>query len=255
MLSLINNCNLNVTRNGEGPSLLFLHGIEGSGECATVTTELAKHHEVILPDHPGFGLSDSPEQITSVSDLAYFYLDLLDTLNVDRVDLVGHCLGGWIAAEMAVRNTTRIRSLTLVASAGLKVKGVAMGDPFLWSPDETARQLLVNEKIIAARLAEPLTEAGVDTALKNQRSAARYAWSPRFHNPDLGKWLHRLDIPTLILWGDKDRLFPPAYAERFSTLIPNAAVTIFEQCGHLPMIEKPQEFVTRLCEFLDELPQ
>lgn len=246
---------LNITRSGAGPRLLFLHGIDGTESCAAAAAALAENHEVILPDHPGFGHSDSADEIASVSDLAYFYLDLMDELNLNGVDLVGHCLGGWIAAELAIRNTSRIRSLTLVASAGLRVDGIPMGDPFLWSPEENVRQSLIDAHMITTRLAEPVTETAVEIALKNQQAAARYTWSPRLHNPALRNWLHRIDVPTLIIWGDQDRIFPAAYAHAFETFVPQTELTIFKDCGHLPMLEKQEAFVKRLDRFLDDLPQ
>ncbi len=234
---------LHLMRSGEGPPVLFLHGAGGAPEWTPFMTKLAEQFDLLVPDHPGFGYSDSPEWIESVSDLAYFYLDLLQTLDLRDVHLVGNSLGGWIAAEMAVRCTGRFASLTLLASAGIHVSGVPKGDIFMWSAEETVRNLFANPEMVEMALSRVPDGAQIDILLKNRLAAARYGWQPRFYNPDLHKWLHRIDVPTLILWGDSDRIFPPAYAAAFGELIPHARVTVLADCGHLPQVERTDDFL------------
>ena len=120
-------CSVNVMRGGKGPPLLFLHGAGGAGVWLPFMAALSERYEVIVPDHPGFGRSDTPDWLDQLSDLAYFYLDFIEALGLDQVHLVGHSLGGWIAAEIAVRSTRRLRTLTLVGAAGVHVNGVAEG--------------------------------------------------------------------------------------------------------------------------------
>ena len=243
---------INITRSGSGQALLLLHGAGGSANMKEVREKLAEDYEVILPDHPGFGLSQQSKKINSVSDLSFYYLDFIKELNLKDFHLVGHSMGGWIAAEVAVRSTANIISLTLISSAGIHVKGVAKGDIFLWSPEELVRNLYVNQDIVNDMLSYEPSGDELETMVRNRVAAARYAWHPRFYNPDLAKWLHRIDIPTLILWGDQDKIFPVEYARAFKELIPHAQVEILNRCGHVPHMDRPDGFYPRLKSFLSE---
>jgi pimeloyl-ACP methyl ester carboxylesterase len=109
-------------RAGSGPKLLFLHGAGGVPQWLPFFDALADHYEVLVPEHPGFGSSDDPPWIQSMSDLAMFYLDLVEETGLDRIHLVGNSLGGWLAAEILIRDRSRFRSLTLLAPAGIRIK-------------------------------------------------------------------------------------------------------------------------------------
>ena len=168
--------------------------------------KLAQRFEVLVPEHPGYGLSDEPGWLENIHDVAYFYLDFLKSLNLHKTILIGSSLGGWIAMEMAVRDTSRIKSV--LWSRGNRAPGVQPADTFLMSPEELARQLF-HDQLAAARLAEPVTPESIDLSLKNRHTTARLAWEPRFHDPHLPKWLHRIDVPVQIIWGDEDRILSP----------------------------------------------
>jgi pimeloyl-ACP methyl ester carboxylesterase len=215
--------------------------------------DLAARHEVIVPEHPGFGSSDTPDWLDTVADLANFYLDLLDQLDLAEVDLIGLSLGGWIAAELAVRNTKRLASLTLVAAAGIHVDGVAQIDSFLRSDEQRIRDFFHDPKRadeMVAHLARPELE---DVNLKNRAATARLTWHPRGYDPNLHKWLHRIDVPTLVIWGADDRLFPKDYAFAYERLIPGSKAVIIPDCGHLPQVEQRRAFVSALEAFLDDV--
>src|SRR5262245_14676804 len=126
----IRGCNITLMRGGAGEPLLVLHGASGAGAWLPFMASLAEKFDVIVPEHPGYGASDTPDWLDSIHDLAYFYLDFLDELDLDAVHLVGVSLGGWIAAEIAIRNTSRLASLTLARAAGLYVNGAAQTHPF-----------------------------------------------------------------------------------------------------------------------------
>src|SRR5262249_27005182 len=115
----IRDCRVRLMREGAGAPLVFLHGGGGSGIWLPALARPAKKVDVIAPDHPGFGESDMPAWLDTVGDLANFYLDFLDQLDLRSVHLVGSSLGGWIAADLAVRNSTRLASLTLIGAAGI----------------------------------------------------------------------------------------------------------------------------------------
>ncbi len=247
----IDGCNIGLMRGGSGRPLLILHGSGGAGHWLPYMADLAARHDVIVPEHPGFGDSDTPDWLDNIADLAFFYLDLLDRLDLRDVDLVGFSLGGWIAAELAVRDTSALASLTLAGSAGIHVKGVAQIDPFLRSDEERIRDFFHDPKRadeMVARLLRPELE---DVSLKNRTTTAKLAWQPRGYDPHLHKWLHRIDVPTLLVWGANDRLFPKDYALAFQRLIPGSKVEIIPECGHMPQIEQRQAFIAALESFLD----
>ncbi len=236
-------CNIEVLRGGSGPALLFLHGAGGASAWAPYMDRLAENFDVVVPSHPGYGRSDTPDWLDRLTDLAFFYLDFIEQLDLDHIHLVGNSIGGWIAAEMAVRSCQRLESMTLVAPAGIHVKGVPKGDIFLWDAETRVRNTFFDPALAEARLAIELTEEESDIALKNHFTTAKLAWQPRFYNPDLRKGLHRVDVPCAILWGAADKIFPEPYAHAYHELIPGSTLTVIPQSGHLPHQEKLDAFI------------
>jgi pimeloyl-ACP methyl ester carboxylesterase len=240
---------ITLKRGGEGRKLLYLHGANGAPGVRPFMEMLAKSYEVLVPEHPGFGGSDEPEWLDTIHDLAYFYLDFIEQLDLRDLHLVGSSLGGWLALEMAIRDRTRLRAMTAVGPLGIYVPGVKRGDMFLWSPEEKVRNLFHDQKIAERMLAQPMTPEQAELEVKNLHTVARLAWEPRMFDPHLAKWLHRIKVPTQIIWGEHDKVLPPAYAAEFQKLIPGARVDIVKQCGHLPHTEKPEEFTRLVREF------
>ncbi len=249
----VRDCTVSLMRGGAGAPLLYLHGAGGAPVELPFMTALADSFDVIVPEHPGFGGSDEPDWLDNIHDVAYFYLDFLDTLDLDGVHLVGSSLGGWVALEIAVRSTARLATLTLGAPAGLYVYGLKSGDIFTWSPEETFRQMFHNPALAEAAIAAlpPNVEAD-DAFLKNRSSLARLGWEPRLHDPHLDKWLHRVDVPTKIVWGDDDRVFEAGYADVYAKAIPGATAEILAGCGHLPHVEKADAFVEIVTRHITE---
>ncbi len=237
-------------RDGRGDPLVFLHGAAGPPPWSAFFETLAARHDVLVPEHPGFGLSDNPAWLRNVGDAAMYYLDFLDGLGVPPVHLVGHSLGGWIAAELATRNGARLKSLTLMSPAGLRVKGIPIGDNFIWSPEETARNLFHDPAFAERTLAQTPSDEQADIALTNRFSATKLGWEPRWFNPALERWLHRIAAPTLVLWGRDDKFLPSAYAERWGECVPNARVEIIPECGHLPHVEKAAVAARKILAFV-----
>jgi len=134
----VRGCRIRLMRGGAGDPLIYLHGASGANWLPFLQ-RLTKNFDVIAPEHPGFGESDTPDWLDTIHDLAYFYLDLLDELKLQDAHLVGNSLGGWIAAELAVRSTRGLASLTLAGSAGLYVPGVEQIDPFLSTDEQRLR--------------------------------------------------------------------------------------------------------------------
>jgi pimeloyl-ACP methyl ester carboxylesterase len=246
----LDGCTVSYQRSGTGAPLLFLHGAGGVPGWLPFMERLAESYDLIVPDHPGFGQSEIPAWLDNIHDLAFFYLDFIKALGLRDIHLVGNSLGGWIACELAVRQTHDLKTLTLLSPAGLRVKGQRKLDTFLMAPQEITRKLFADQSFADRLLAHPLSEEQVELQVKNAYSFARVAWQPRFFDPHLAKWMHRIDVPTLIVWGASDALIPVAYADEFARLIPEADKVIFPACGHLPHVEKTDQFLTALAGFI-----
>jgi pimeloyl-ACP methyl ester carboxylesterase len=247
----VNDVELEVFYEGSGRPLLLLHGGAGLDPRADFLRLLARQFEVIAPSHPGFGRTALPDRFDSVDDLAYLYLDLADALDLRQAILVGCSLGGWIAAEIAVRNTAHFAKLVLAAPIGIKVgnrDSRDIPDIFATSPDEVTR-LAFHDPAKAAVDFASLTDEELQILVRNRESLALYTWEPYMHNPKLRYHLDRIRIPTLILRGASDGLVSQSYAEAYAALIPGARLELISEAGHAPEIEKPREFVERVAAF------
>jgi len=234
---------------GAGDPLLFLHGAGGAGRWLPFQEALARRFTVHFPSHPGHGGSPAAEWIEHVSDLAFHYLDLLDTLGLERVHLVGASFGGWIAAEIAVMASARLSSLVLIDPVGIKVEGWIY--PFLFGMELPQLVATVFHDPAAALAVAPRDQS-MDTLVELYRQGtalARVAWNPYLYNPLLRRRLARIDAPTLLCWGRHDRLAPPQCADAWVKEIPGARLITFEESGHVPHLEEPDAVAAAVIAF------
>ena len=246
----VNGAKLALNRGGAGEPLLFLHGADGLTEWPEILNDLAGAFDVIVPDLPGFGLSEAPAFVDDISDVAYLLMDMLEQMDLRGVRVVGHSLGAWAALEMAVRSCERIRSLALIAPAGIHVKGSPKADIYMIDPDEQARLAYADPALGAEAAARALVSKHQNQAILNRIASARLGWNPRLYNPRLERWLHRVSAPTLIIWGDTDRIIPPVYSQAFGGFMPGAKRVTVANAGHLPHVEKRAEVHALLQDFL-----
>ncbi len=246
----VNATKLHLFEGGAGDTVLFLHGAGGSNWSPLLET-LAQTHRVIAPQHPGFGRSSIPDWMMTVGDLAFFYLDMLKQLDVHDVHLVGHSLGGWTAAEIAIRDTARLKTISLLAPAGVRSPDVPFGDIFLWPPEEHARRMFHDQGLVEARLKQ-LAAMDQDVYLQNRAAAARLGWNPRLCNPQLPYWLHRIDVPTLLVWGKEDQICPFACAELYRAPIKNAELIAMPETGHALHTERTAEVASHINRFIGQ---
>jgi pimeloyl-ACP methyl ester carboxylesterase len=243
---------VDLLRDGRGAPLLFLHGAGAGGRWLTFQERLAARFDVLAPSHPGHGASPAAEWIEHVSDLAFHYLDLLDTLGLGRVHAVGASFGGWVAAELATMASHRLRSLTLIDPVGIKVEGWIY--PFLFGmelPELVAT--VFHDPMAAVALAPPDMSLDTLAIIYRQNTAlARVAWNPYLYNPRLRRRLARIAAPTLLCWGAHDRLAPLVCAEAWRKEIPGATLRVFEESGHLPHLEEPDAVAAAVIEFCAE---
>jgi pimeloyl-ACP methyl ester carboxylesterase len=246
----VRDCRIRMMRGGRGEPMLFLHGGGGMGIWLPSMARLANRFDVIAPEHPGFGESDMPDWLDTISDLANFYLELLDQLDLRGVHLLGSSLGGWVAAELAVRNSTRLASLTLIGAAGIHVDGVEQVETFLCSEEQRISDLFYDADLAEAVIASSERPELEEVMQRNRTTTARLSWHPRGFDPQLRKWLHRIRVPTLLVWGADDRLFPRSYAFAFQELIPGSKAVVLPECGHLPHVEKGDAFAAEVEAFI-----
>ena len=240
---------LTIEEHGTGRPLLFLEAGEGIAPDRNWLGPLAQKFRVILPTHPGWGRDPLPDWMGAIDDLAYLYLDLAQALGPEDAILAGAGFGGWVAAEMAVRDTRRFGSLVLLAPLGIKLGGVL-------DRDILDMHGVDPETVLASSWADP-QRGEIDFAKRSddelmavargRESLLVFGWKPYMHNPRLRRWLHRIDIPTLLLWGAEDRVVTPAYGEGWRAAIPGARLEIIPQAGHYPHWEQP----TRAAELID----
>jgi pimeloyl-ACP methyl ester carboxylesterase len=192
-----------------------------------------------------------PDGFRSVDDIAYLYLDLLQKLDLKDALAVGGSFGGWIALEMCVRNTGRIGKLVLVSSVGVKFSGREdrdFADLFYLSEDRLYATLMADPARWAPRFRE-LETAAVETIARERQATAFYGWKPYLHNPTLKRWLHRIDVPTLVIWGEQDRFAAPSYGRQLAERIPNAELRMLAGAGHYPHIEQSAEVIEMIDAF------
>jgi pimeloyl-ACP methyl ester carboxylesterase len=242
-------------RFGQGPALLYLRSEDSLPDSPVFLETLSQNFDVIVPDHPGFRASDTPDWLKGIGDAAYFYLDFLERLELTSVHLVGASLGGWMAAEMAVRTCERIATMSLIAPFGVRRKGTPFGDIFMWTPEENLQhrlfdQALAEQFLAAARTQTPETATAY---LKDRYAAARLCWHPRFHSPEIERWLSRIGRPLQLIWGDSDKVVPIAIAENWRQALPQARLSVIERCGHLPQLEHPQATAEKIRSFINEV--
>jgi pimeloyl-ACP methyl ester carboxylesterase len=245
---------LEIVERGQGRTILWLHGEEGLDPSAPFIELLAAHGRVLAPSHPGFGHSPDANTIDTVDDLAYLYLDLLTERNLREVVVVGCSLGGWIASEIAVRCSDRLGRLILVAPLGIKVgdrETRDIPDIFALPADEVAR-LQYRDPSRAVVDHSKLSDDQLTVIARNREATALYAWEPYFHNPKLRQRLHRVTVPTLILWGADDRFVTAAYyGAAYRSAIPRAEFETIDRAGHFPHLEEPAAMVERVRAFLE----
>jgi pimeloyl-ACP methyl ester carboxylesterase len=243
---------IEVRRFGKGKPLLLLPSEEELEAEAPFVEELARKFEVIIPSAPGYGRSNRPDWITNMDDIAYIYLDLIEKLDLKKVTLMGFSLGGWIAAEMATKDDSRLAKLVLVDPYGIKVRGPYdqdIADIWLLHPRKVA-ELKWHEPEKGKRDFPSMPEEKLSIIARNIETTARFCWEPYLHNPKLKYRLHRIQVPTLLIWGKNDGIVTTDYGKAFSKLIKGAKFASIAKAGHYPHLEQPAAFMKTLSGFV-----
>ncbi|HEY3759974.1 MAG TPA: alpha/beta hydrolase [Solirubrobacteraceae bacterium] len=300
--TIINDFPVNFIDLGEGPPLVFIHGLGGSwpnwleqlpvfagqtadrfgghslseqprtGQRQEDVSPSFGSHRVIAVDLPGFGHSPMPRETISISGYARTLDALLNTLGIDAAAIVGNSMGGFVAAELAINFPRRVERLVLVSAAGLSTYNDRTGTRALSGLRRAERVISAYAGWIAAHSDAVARRRGLRNATLGfvashpgripaalAAEQIRGAGKPGFVQAlaanldyDFRDRLAEIACPTLIVWGDKDRVITARDADRFAELIPGSRKVVFEDTGHIPMLERPAAFNALLDEFLNE---
>lgn len=241
-------------RAGQGAPLLVIHGEFGVPGWLDAFARLAEHYDVIVPSLSGYGQSTRPDWIMSVHDLAAWVTWFARDLDLQRpVNVIGSSLGGWVAAEIATVAPQFFNKLVLVGAMGIKPEKGEIFDYFLDSglaglrrafhrPDQSAEFMRYWDR--------EWTPEEADLVEQHREMTCRIAWKPYMHSLTLRHLLPGVRMPTLVVWGANDAITPINSGEIYARAIPGAQLATIADCGHMPEMEKPVDFVELVRDFL-----
>jgi pimeloyl-ACP methyl ester carboxylesterase len=255
-----------ILESGKGAPLIYLHGF---ADVHSVKESWMPFHEkltqqasVIAPAHPGCAQTDENKDIDIIDDVVFHYLEVLDALQLTQFDLVGNCVGGWIAAEIAARHPEKIHKLALIGATGLFVEGALIGDVFMNAqPEYGSSYATLREMLFSSADHRMALEMFPDGKGELEDEVRRYQMlrfgsrigfkPPYFYNRPLRNRLHRISSPTLVIWGEQDLMVPRAHGETYARSIPGAGeLKVIPGAGHSVHVEQPDLTAELVLDFL-----
>ena len=243
-----------VTKKGQGEPLVYFHGAFAYQGWHPFLDRLAEQFTVYAPVQPGFSENNGIERIDDILELALHHIDLLEALGLEKPNIVGHFVGGMIAAEMAAVCAHSVGKLVLAAPAGIWLDD-APGVDYFATPANELRNILFtdpNSSVATAAMPEPQTDEERGTyAIERVRSLStvgKFLWPL----PDKGlkRRMGRIKSPTLILVAENDQIVPASHADEFTSRIAGSTQKTIAGAGHMFMLEKPDEFARLVSDFL-----
>jgi pimeloyl-ACP methyl ester carboxylesterase len=238
-----------VTESGAGQPFLLLHG-GGGPQTVTGFADLlssTRDARVITPVHPGFGGTVRPEALASIGGLAALYVALLEEMGLTDVTIVGNSIGGWIAAEMALLHSVRVRGVIIVDGVGIEVPGHPVAEFFSLTMDQVAQLSYHDPKTFGIDPAQ--LPPAIQAVMPGNRASLAVYSGPTMNDPGLAGRLAGVAVPTLVLWGDADRIADPDYGRAYAAAIPGAQFQLLTATGHLPQIETPGQLLEAIWNF------
>ena len=253
----IDDTKIEFARLGAGRKLLYLHGCDGVDTADPFLEPLSRQFDVLAPSLPGFGASDLPKSLSNIEDLSYFIMELAERLDLSDCVLVGSSFGGWAAAELATKRSGRFSHLILADALGARFSAdpaeVEIKDIFtvpgpdlpalLFSDPAKAREAFGDLDFVK------LPETAALRYCRNREALTLFGWAPLLNNPALRSRLHRIDMPTLVLWGEDDAIASPGYGRLFADAIPGAVFESVPSAGHYLPMEQPDVFGRKVIAF------
>ena len=235
-----------VARAGKGPPLLYLHGAVGQKGWAPFLERLSQTFTVYAPVMPGYGSATGLEHLADLTDLTLYNLEVLNELGVTRAHIVGHFLGGMVAAEMAAASPSSVNRLVLVSPAGAWRDEEPVADLLALNAGELSERLTASPG--GAASLDGLTEELTRDRMQDIAAAGKFLWP--LPDKGLSRRAYRIKASTLLLWGEQDRINPPSYASDFQGMIRRSEVATVADAGHLVMLERPEAFANAVTRFL-----
>jgi pimeloyl-ACP methyl ester carboxylesterase len=237
-----------VEESGSGRPILVLHGGASVQSVKGLAAALSHRAHVLVPTHPGFEGEPRPDWFDRIDDLALAYLELLERLDLHDVLVIGSSVGGWIASEMAVHDTSRLSGLVLIDAVGIQVDGHPAADVSSITPNELMALSFHNP---AAFRVDPATVTPEQAALRagNIKTLYLYDQGLNMADPKLRRRLKRVNIPALVVWGESDRVVDPEYGRAYARALGNARYEVIPEAGHLPQLEQPERLLKLVREF------
>jgi pimeloyl-ACP methyl ester carboxylesterase len=233
------------------PPLLYLHGMLNGNLWLDYHQKLAQHFHLFAPDIPGFGLTERPGWMRDISDYVLYLHDLLNALSLEAPFIIGHSLGGWMAAEIAVWYPERVSKLVLSNALGLRVKGTPLPDIFAMAPEVFIGTCFENMMAAFPLLPAEITVDVMFAQYKQFTTLASLLWNPSY-DPHLERRLERINCPTLLVWGENDRLMAPVYGDTYHRQIPGSRLVKLSGTGHMPMFEQMEAWSAAISQFLNQ---
>lgn len=240
---------------GQGEALLLVHGLGAEADVWAYCLEtLSQTHRVIAPDLLGFGRSSKPLINYRIATFVEMLDRFLQALAVPRVSIIGNSMGGWIAAWFAIQFPERVNKLVLNDAIGIVAGSIEAPIDFRPSSLQNMRAILECVFFDRSLATDGLVELAYELHLERNDgpTIASMLETIRLKLDALDDELDRLKAPTLLVWGDCDRVSPLSVAKNYQRLIAGAKLEVISQCGHIPALEKPQELVERIARFLAE---
>lgn len=253
--------------NDSGMAVLMIHGFGGSNRDFQVLDSLIGHrYRVIRVDMPGFGLSDYPfayGEKTFRTAYAEYFGFLLDTLGIDSFHVMGNSLGGLMSLELAAQHPDKVKSLVLFNSAGYDMEAVMRSANAFVLRNPLVKVLVrkgMSEFMTARGMRRVVYSDTLLTATKVRR--VNRMWNREGNMQHLVEManaketpdeamIRSITFPTLIIWGQQDRIVDVKYAHRFHSDIAGSQLVIYDECGHVPMVERPEEVSREVLRFLE----
>ena len=244
---------LHLRKGGSGDPLLILNDEFGYLGSLRYQDELAQNFTVYIPSHPGFGPTPRLDWIMNMRDLAGWYLMALEELGLRSADAIGFSMGGWLAAEMATMNPGQFKKLALVGAMGVLPPEGYIYDMFLSVPGHCITACFHDPGSVPEFQDicpdQPAPEQAQAWEIAREE-ACRLGWRPYMYYPGLPNLLARLkDLPTLIVWGREDEFVPVSAGQAYHQAIPGSRLEILDECGHMPQVEKADQFLALVRQF------
>jgi pimeloyl-ACP methyl ester carboxylesterase len=251
---------------GSGAPTVYLHGfadIHGvEAELMPFHKRIAESTRLIAPAHPGCNGTDDLPGPHAIEDAVFHYLETFDALGLKEFNLIGHSVGGWIAAELAVRHPERIKKLVLIGATGLFVTGEPIGDVFMHTQPERGVDYATLRRMYFSSSDHPLAlryypngRGNIDEETRRYQMVRFCSFvgfkPPYLYNRSLIDRLHRATMPSLVIWGEKDGLAPIAHGRAYAEKLPSAgSLKVIAGAGHAAHLEAPDEAGNLVSSFL-----